>query len=113
MKMQYERATVAKWIDGDTCDVVIDLGFYIKATARLRLAGIDTPEKSQQGYKEACEFVNTEAPVSSPVSVICHGKDAYGRWLAEVFPASDTPFIGDSINKQLLDKGLAKFYKAK
>ena len=31
-------------VDGDTLDVVIDLGFYIKIKERIRLEGVDTPE---------------------------------------------------------------------
>ena len=30
-------------VDGDTLDVVIDLGFYIKIKERIRLEGLDTP----------------------------------------------------------------------
>jgi len=43
------RAELVRVIDGDTIDVIIDLGFGImfgneRAPRRLRLAGIDTPE---------------------------------------------------------------------
>ena len=38
------RAELDRVVDGDTLDVVIDLGFYIKIKERIRLEGVDTPE---------------------------------------------------------------------
>ena len=35
---------VKRVVDGDTVDVVIDLGFDIHYSSRVRLYGIDTPE---------------------------------------------------------------------
>ena len=35
---------VTRVVDGDTIDVDVDLGFNIWHKARVRLAGIDTPE---------------------------------------------------------------------
>ena len=43
MRYFYE-AKVDRVIDGDTVDLVIDLGFDISYTARVRLHGVDTPE---------------------------------------------------------------------
>ncbi len=40
----YYVKQVTKVVDGDTIDVVIDLGFDISFSSRVRLAGIDTPE---------------------------------------------------------------------
>ena len=41
---EYYVKSVDKVVDGDTIDVVIDLGFSISFSSRVRLAGIDTPE---------------------------------------------------------------------
>lgn len=41
---EYFVKEVTKIVDGDTIDVVIDLGFDIMFSSRVRLAGIDTPE---------------------------------------------------------------------
>jgi len=38
------RAELDRVVDGDTLDVVIDLGFYIKIKERIRLEGVNTPE---------------------------------------------------------------------
>ena len=40
---EYYVKEVIKIVDGDTIDVVIDLGFNILFKSRVRLAGFDTP----------------------------------------------------------------------
>ena len=42
---------IVKVVDGDTIDVVIDLGFDIYKHERVRIAGIDTPEKERETLK--------------------------------------------------------------
>ena len=43
---------VVKVIDGDTIDVVIDLGFDLYKKERVRIAGVDTPEREQETQKK-------------------------------------------------------------
>jgi endonuclease YncB( thermonuclease family) len=40
----FTRAEVARAVDGDTLEVVIDLGFEVSTRIRVRLAYIDAPE---------------------------------------------------------------------
>jgi len=49
---EYRVKKVLKVIDGDTIDVVIDLGFDISIEQRVRLAGIDTPESRTSDKQE-------------------------------------------------------------
>ena len=49
---EYRVKQVLKVVDGDTIDVVIDLGFDISFTSRVRLAGIDTPESRTTDARE-------------------------------------------------------------
>ena len=49
---EYYVKEVTKVVDGDTIDVVIDLGFDISFTTRVRLAGIDTPESRTRDLAE-------------------------------------------------------------
>jgi endonuclease YncB( thermonuclease family) len=49
---EYYVKSVNKVVDGDTIDVVIDLGFDIGFTTRVRLAGIDTPESRTKDLAE-------------------------------------------------------------
>ena len=49
----YEYAcTVDRVVDGDTCDVTLDLGFKIFHKCRVRLYGIDTPESRTRNKDE-------------------------------------------------------------
>jgi len=48
----YRIDKVVKIIDGDTIDVMIDLGFDIKYKSRVRLFGIDTPESRTRDLVE-------------------------------------------------------------
>ena len=43
---------VKRVVDGDTCDVVLDLGFNILHKCRVRLYGIDTPESRTRNLDE-------------------------------------------------------------
>ena len=46
--------TVDRVVDGDTIDVILDLGFDILYRSRVRLYGIDTPEsrtRDKDGYR--------------------------------------------------------------
>ena len=38
------KCKVTRVVDGDTCDVNVDLGFNLFTKDRVRLMGIDTPE---------------------------------------------------------------------
>ena len=44
--------TIVKVVDGDTVDVIIDLGFSIHFSTRVRLYGIDTPESRTRDKDE-------------------------------------------------------------
>ena len=44
LSRKFEYATVYNVVDGDTCDIEIDVGFSIKTRHRFRLGRINTPE---------------------------------------------------------------------
>src|SRR6056300_1723815 len=46
------KATVTKVVDGDTIDVLIDLGFNVILKERIRLLGIDAPESRTKDLVE-------------------------------------------------------------
>ena len=48
----YRVSKVTKVVDGDTIDVIIDLGFDIMYKSRVRLFGIDTPESRTRDLVE-------------------------------------------------------------
>ena len=43
---------IVKVLDGDTIDVMIDLGFELFKKERVRIAGVDTPEKRTRDLEE-------------------------------------------------------------
>jgi micrococcal nuclease len=107
------RAELDRVVDGDTLDVVIDLGFYIRIKERIRLEGLDTPEiygvpQDSEGYRrglEAKEYVERRLAENGNAIIIETKKlGKWRRWLAKVYlPDSDR-----SLNEELIEKGLAK-----
>ena len=106
----YKYRGVTKYIvDGDTLDVLVDLGFCIYKKQRIRLYGIDCPEVLTRNEKEKqaglivksfmYQFLNKEVDIKS-YSV----NDKYGRYVAELF------YQDISINNILLKIKYAKKY---
>lgn len=93
-------------VDGDTIDVNIDLGFKITIKQRLRLNGLDTPERGQPGYKEAKDWL-TEKLLNQKVLITTSKPSKFGYYLAEII--LDTIYI----NNSLLELNLAKPYSGK
>ena len=58
---EYYVKQVTGVVDGDTIDVVIDLGFDISFTSRVRLAGIDTPESRTKDLQEKALGIESKA----------------------------------------------------
>ena len=72
---------------------------------KIRLLGIDTPEKGEIGNREATDYLrktilNTQVTLITPPGI---STDKYGRMLAYVLTAS-----GTLLNLDLLEKGLAR-----
>jgi micrococcal nuclease len=99
------KGTVHRIVDGDTLDVWIDLGFHISVHQRLRLFGIDTPERGEPGWKEAGNYLKELLPEGSSILVETEKGDKYGRWIATVINAE-----GEDVNKSMIESGLAKYY---
>lgn len=80
-------------VDGDTLDAEIDLGFDIIHRVRLRLFGVNAPEKSTEAGKLAKEFVERTLAEAQAVYIQTmkqsekNGsakKEKYGRYLVRV-----------------------------
>lgn len=98
-------ASLSHVVDGDTADLLCDLGFSVKINIRFRLARINTPERGEEGYGEAKQALLDFLLASSHIVVKCKGKDKYGRWIAEI--------EGDkcNVNDYLLTHGFALPYE--
>ena len=114
-KLYYYKAKVLKVIDGDTMDVEIDLGFGIYKKERLRLVGIDTPEKHSDRPEEekAAEAVrrwveNKTEGIDIYIRSDKLKKGGFGRYIAEV----NIPVMGGeaSLDETLIKMGFARKY---
>jgi micrococcal nuclease len=99
------KAVVKRVVDGDTIDVILDLGFNIQYTERVRLARINAPEISTDAGKTVKTFMidmleGRDVTIRTQKNTF----DKYGRWIAEVF------YNEQSINQLLLDKNMAVTY---
>ena len=83
-------------VDGDTLDV--------EGVGRIRLVGVNTPERGQPGYQEAKDFVTRMCLGKTVYLDIDDEKhyDKYGRVLAVVYAGNV------NINKELLKRGYAE-----
>lgn len=99
------KAAIDRWIDGDTVDLYVDLGFHIYAKTRFRLYGIDTPERGHALWGAATDHAELMAPVGTDVQIdVFKDADKYGRWLVNIR-------VGDEcVNDSLVAAGLAVPY---
>ena len=104
---------VEKVVDGDTIDVVLDLGFDILYKSRVRLYGIDTPESRTRDLDEkargkmAGAFLTEAVEEGEKVVIQTKLKDSkgkYGRVLGDVV------VDGKNINQAMIKCHLAVAY---
>jgi micrococcal nuclease len=106
-------------LDGDTIDVTIDLGFDLFKKERVRVAGVDTPEKRTRDLEEkalgydATNWLKEklEGAVAGDDDLVIRtelvgGVGKYGRLLGWLY-------IGDadlSLNEAMIEEGYAWAY---
>ena len=84
---EYKITKVLKVVDGDTVDVILDLGFDMFKKERVRLAGIDTPESRTKDSEEkelgidAKEFLERRMMECEELWVQTEKDGKYGRML--------------------------------
>lgn len=100
-------ATTGRWVgrvvgvsDGDTIEVM-----HAGRAQKIRLYGIDCPEKRQDFGQRAKQFTS-DLVYAQSVTVVPHDTDRYGRTVAEVFTADRR-----SLNEALVAAGLAWWYQ--
>ena len=83
--MYQYRATVERWVDGDTVDLIVDLGFNMTTKQRFRLLDIDTPERGQVNYDVARRCAESIHPAGSSLEITSiKSVDKYGRYLVKL-----------------------------
>ena len=106
-------------VDGDTIEVTIDLGFDIYKHERVRIAGIDTPEKRTRDLEEKKLGIDATNWMKGTLEDTINGEHEltirtelkggvgkYGRLLGWLY-------VGDqekSLNEQMIDEGYAWCY---
>jgi micrococcal nuclease len=112
---EYYVRKVENVVDGDTIDVLIDLGFDILFASRVRLAGIDTPESRTKDLAEkalgleAKEYLKKALKDAKSVVIKTEKMDSsekYGRILGWVYINGDTV----SLNDMMINDGYAWGY---
>ena len=98
------RATIHRWVDADTVDLAVDLGFSMSARLRFRLARVNAPERGQLGHDGALALAQGLMPVGSPVIVESYKGDRYGRWIGEI-----RTLAGVNVSDALLTSGVARY----
>ena len=112
----FRVVSIDKVVDGDTIDVTIDLGFDLSKKERVRVAGIDTPEKRTRNLEEKALGLDATAWIKEHLEGAINGDDdliirteldggvgKYGRLLGWLY-------IGDatvSLNEKMIDEGYA------
>jgi len=110
---------IDKVLDGDTIDVTIDLGFDLYKKERVRIAGVDTPEKRTRNLEEKALGIDATNWLKEKLDGAIVGDDEltirtelvggvgkYGRLLGWLY-------IGDSVlslNEQMITEGYAWAY---
>jgi micrococcal nuclease len=111
----YRIKSVTKIVDGDTIDAVIDLGFDISLTKRIRLAGIDTPESRTKNLKEKAlgleskEWMKKTLAGAKDILIKTELPDStekYGRIIGHLFINGQET----SLNNQMIAEGYALAY---
>jgi micrococcal nuclease len=112
---EYYVRKVENVVDGDTIDVLIDLGFDILFQSRVRLAGIDTPESRTKDLKEKAlgleskEYLKKHIKDAKSVIIKTEKMDSsekYGRILGWVYVNGET----ESLNDKMINDGYAWGY---
>ena len=110
---------IDKVLDGDTIDVTIDLGFDLYKKERVRIAGVDTPEKRTRDLEEKALGIDATNWLKDKLTETIKGDEElsirtelgggggkYGRLLGWLY-------IGDatvSLNEQMITEGYAWEY---
>jgi micrococcal nuclease len=112
---EYFVKEVKNVVDGDTIDVVIDLGFDILFASRVRLAGIDTPESRTTDKAEKALGIESKDYLKKHLkdakSVVIktekmNSSEKFGRILGWVYVNGDT----ESVNDKMINDGYAWGY---
>jgi endonuclease YncB( thermonuclease family) len=97
-----QACTVMNVYDGDTITAKCD-----GKRQKIRLYCIDAPEMGQRPWgKESRDYLREKIPRGTEVEMVSHGKDRYGRLIAEIL------VDGRNKNLEMVETGNAVEYQA-
>ena len=115
----FRVVSIDKVLDGDTIDVTIDLGFDLYKKERVRVAGVDTPEKRTRDLEEKALGLDATYWLKKKLEDTISGEDEltirtelvggmgkYGRLLGWLYIGEDAL----SLNEQMITEGYAWAY---
>jgi micrococcal nuclease len=112
---EYFVKNVTNVVDGDTIDVIIDLGFDILFASRVRLAGIDTPESRTRDLAEKAlgleskEYLKKHLKDAKSIIIKTekmNSTEKFGRILGWLYVNGETV----SVNDKMINDGYAWGY---
>ena len=99
------KATLVRIIDADTIEADIQLGFYMTYRSKIRLLGINAPERYTEDGKAATAWLANYIPLGHEIKLdVFKAAEKYGRWLAYVI------YNGVNVNEELVKQGHAVEY---
>ena len=113
------KCKVKRVVDGDTMDVILDLGFDVHHAVRVRLAGIDTPESRTRDLDEKARGKLSKAFLKESIkgkkivlkTKIKDSKGKFGRVIAEVWAEFEKGSLRN-INELMIKECYAVKYNA-
>jgi len=116
----FRVTSIDRVLDGDTIDVTIDLGFDLYKKERVRVAGVDTPEKRTRDLEEKELGIHATNWLKEKLDGAIAGDDdlvirtelvggvgKYGRLLGWLYIGGDS---ASSLNEQMIEEGYAWAY---
>jgi micrococcal nuclease len=106
--MYQYKAEVVRVIDGDTVELLVDVGFQMHFKGHFRLLGINAPEMpTPEGLPSKVHLESELKAIGPVINVETFKPDKYGRWLVRIPDG-----YGSTINKRMINKGFAVEYMA-
>ena len=116
----FYKAKVLRWIDGDTVELLVDLGFHTYRRERFRLCGVNAPElrPARDKFKTEADRLAHIAKAKETLAYcekLCRPdtfvmiktymdkQEKYGRYLCDIEIAGLT-----TLNKMLIEGGYAE-----
>lgn len=101
------KGVVERVVDGDTFDIIVQLGFGINTKQRFRLARVDTPEIRGEEREQGLYVTRVVEQLIEGKEVLLksYKKGSFGRYIAEIW-------INEvNLSDHLLVENLAKPYE--